>query len=397
MPKIDTRRLSLLLSRRTGTALAAQVACHSHADYTVTDKCWQGAEEAPHWEYTHGPGHVVSGCNHRVDERRLFWRASDGFGWWDADPGAAGRFNRRVAPRLDLNCWHCWHCREILRVVISPIAGENNSMQPEPEPEPDPPPVPPSVEDPCAEHGYAWGVARPCFNGAQCIRRESPPEFSVSIQTEMPYECACVDTTYKGGFAIPVMGDRCLECPGPNCQTAGCTGTAHGNAHGTAHAWDCAIPVPPEPPTPPLPPPPPPLPPPVPPPPAPVRDVCSLTDTGPRCLHGGECVDVERNSGMAVFHSQQCICTSGFTGLQCQELAEGYDACSPTDPSPIEDAACLHGGRCVSSTDGWRCICLMGFVGWNCETEVPSGPIEGPITEPMVPPLPEVFSHISSN
>lgn len=84
---------------------------------------------------------------------------------------------------------------------------------------------------------------------------------------------------------------------------------------------------------------------------------------GPLCLNG-ECIDLA--------NGYKCHCEVGWMGEQCQSL---YLPCAVDRDTPV----CLNGGtckRCAGPTDvcidNYRCICLEGFEGYNCENTPPA-------------------------
>ncbi|XP_047473823.1 protein eyes shut-like [Penaeus chinensis] len=84
--------------------------------------------------------------------------------------------------------------------------------------------------------------------------------------------------------------------------------------------------------------------------------VCNATDLstsdGPRCLHGGVCVD-----GPAL--SYTCDCPSGWSGRACEV---DVDECTATP--------CLHDAVCLNTPGSFACACQFGYTGRLCEDAV---------------------------
>jgi hypothetical protein len=73
------------------------------------------------------------------------------------------------------------------------------------------------------------------------------------------------------------------------------------------------------------------------------------------CLNGGKCVDLgDVKHGE---HYYKCVCLPGFTGKNCET---NINEC---DPSP-----CLNGGNCVDGVNDYTCKCPAGYTGKDCET-----------------------------
>ncbi|CAG0923871.1 unnamed protein product, partial [Notodromas monacha] len=70
------------------------------------------------------------------------------------------------------------------------------------------------------------------------------------------------------------------------------------------------------------------------------------------CLNGGLCQEAHSAEGYA------CICPSGYSGTNCQELGE------------VCYAGACGGGRCVQSQGGYECMCPFGKTGKRCEKEI---------------------------
>lgn len=73
------------------------------------------------------------------------------------------------------------------------------------------------------------------------------------------------------------------------------------------------------------------------------------TDSGIKCLNGGECIEGE---GL----SFTCNCTEGWTGIYCQ-----------SDIDECESSPCQNGGICINKLASYDCACPTGFTGNNCE------------------------------
>ncbi|XP_078075229.1 LOW QUALITY PROTEIN: uncharacterized protein LOC144497660 [Mustelus asterias] len=72
------------------------------------------------------------------------------------------------------------------------------------------------------------------------------------------------------------------------------------------------------------------------------------------CLHGATCATLTRNGSLTA----SCSCPPGQTGRRCETSLRG--GC-PTK-------ACLNGGKCeVPSGHGYRCKCLHGWTGPQCQ------------------------------
>jgi len=96
------------------------------------------------------------------------------------------------------------------------------------------------------------------------------------------------------------------------------------------------------------------------------RCSCSYRYTGPRCesemdycygvpcLHAGSCVS-DYDSGIF-----RCECQGQFHGNYCEE--GDTNICSPTP--------CQNGATCINGLFSYRCRCLPGYEGKQCETDV---------------------------
>ncbi|XP_023230062.1 protein eyes shut-like [Centruroides sculpturatus] len=72
--------------------------------------------------------------------------------------------------------------------------------------------------------------------------------------------------------------------------------------------------------------------------------------SGP-CVHG-VCVDTEKDT-------YRCYCINGYTGLNCQT---NYDDC--------RSMPCQHGATCIDGVASFTCVCLEGYTGSLCEENV---------------------------
>lgn len=69
------------------------------------------------------------------------------------------------------------------------------------------------------------------------------------------------------------------------------------------------------------------------------------------CANDGTCVDL--------VDGYKCNCLPGFEGKNCQHMT---DDCK-SDP-------CLNGATCLDELDGYVCKCRPGFVGLQCEGNI---------------------------
>jgi hypothetical protein len=69
------------------------------------------------------------------------------------------------------------------------------------------------------------------------------------------------------------------------------------------------------------------------------------------CRNGASCLDQ--------VNDYQCICTSGYTGKNCET---NIDDCA--------NKPCQNGGACVDKLSGYSCKCSDGYSGKNCETNI---------------------------
>ncbi|CAF4347583.1 unnamed protein product [Rotaria socialis] len=76
-----------------------------------------------------------------------------------------------------------------------------------------------------------------------------------------------------------------------------------------------------------------------------------------------------------------CLCPNGQFGTSC--YAYGYPSStarmltsttstvrSPNACNPLNSESCFHGGKCLQTTHGHRCICKTGFTGSFCELNI---------------------------
>ena len=76
--------------------------------------------------------------------------------------------------------------------------------------------------------------------------------------------------------------------------------------------------------------------------------VCNGLDP---CQNGGSCVD-----GVNTF---SCLCLLGFTGDKCQ-----------TDMNECLSEPCKNGGTCSDYVNSYTCKCQAGFDGVHCENNI---------------------------
>nr|XP_054773221.1 IgGFc-binding protein-like [Lytechinus pictus] len=86
---------------------------------------------------------------------------------------------------------------------------------------------------------------------------------------------------------------------------------------------------------------------------------------GDPCANGGICIDK-----LAAY---ECNCTVGWEGENCEiDINECASIpCLNGDTSPCAEDPCMNGGTCVGlSTAVYKCNCIAGYVGENCEVDV---------------------------
>src|SRR5437868_144451 len=69
------------------------------------------------------------------------------------------------------------------------------------------------------------------------------------------------------------------------------------------------------------------------------------------CASGGTCTDF--------LNSYRCDCVSGFSGSNCQ-----------TNINECTSQPCANGGTCIDQTNSFTCTCIPGFSGILCETNI---------------------------
>ncbi|XP_068707230.1 fibropellin-1-like [Montipora foliosa] len=110
------------------------------------------------------------------------------------------------------------------------------------------------------------------------------------------------------------------------------------------------------------------------------------------CVNNGTCFDdansAEMNIKLLNSLDFRCFCPIGFSGIICQIP---YSAC--------KSSPCLHGGSCLDSSNtadvafsanGYKCLCVEGFNGPNCEdvSESSSRPLAIHVLPQVTPQLP---------
>ncbi|CAF4317367.1 unnamed protein product, partial [Adineta steineri] len=76
-----------------------------------------------------------------------------------------------------------------------------------------------------------------------------------------------------------------------------------------------------------------------------------------------------------------CLCPSGQFGLSCRIF--GYSSStarvlattstttsSPYTCNPFDSRICMNGGRCLQTSNDYRCLCKPGFTGVFCEMNI---------------------------
>ncbi|XP_074663092.1 uncharacterized protein LOC141915457 [Tubulanus polymorphus] len=90
---------------------------------------------------------------------------------------------------------------------------------------------------------------------------------------------------------------------------------------------------------------------------------CSIKVNTNRCENGGTCL-----ASSVLGEPCSCVCADGFTGAQCERIVL-RNKCSPNP--------CQHFGQCIDGIDKYRCECLPGYGGINCEVS------DGQVMEPQ--------------
>ena len=89
------------------------------------------------------------------------------------------------------------------------------------------------------------------------------------------------------------------------------------------------------------------------------------------CVNGGTCID-----RVAKY---TCYCPSGYTGDDCETSECKFfsvvliESCVIilVDIDECESFPCQNGGTCTDSIAGYRCDCIPGHTGEDCETSSP--------------------------
>lgn len=100
-----------------------------------------------------------------------------------------------------------------------------------------------------------------------------------------------------------------------------------------------------------------------------LRQSCSDTCAGDPCQNGGSCrhfVELVTDGAgwrtaaddWSTADSYRCTCLSGFSGANCDSQV---DECA--------SVPCVNGGTCTDGTDSYVCACATHFSGENCDTE----------------------------
>lgn len=177
--------------------------------------------------------------------------------------------------------------------------------------------------------GFSRCVQNVCDNGGTCKSRMSiiPNELNTvdgenfiftSPKIKNEFECACAE-----GFA----GERCDKKLNP-CSPNPCQ--AGGQCRRQGYNFQCYCPSNRE------------------------GQYCEI-ERGNACLlnpckNGGSCR--QNADGGSYF----CLCRTGYRGSKCEFLV---DTCRP---SP-----CLNGGKCIPLKPGYKCACVNGYYGQNCD------------------------------
>ena len=74
------------------------------------------------------------------------------------------------------------------------------------------------------------------------------------------------------------------------------------------------------------------------------EDFCGNRSGVQRCFNGGQCTNIG--------DGYRCACVTGFTGVQCES---NIDDCS--------NDSCLNGATCRDFINGFKCHCAEGYTG----------------------------------
>ncbi|CAH3188859.1 unnamed protein product, partial [Porites evermanni] len=75
-------------------------------------------------------------------------------------------------------------------------------------------------------------------------------------------------------------------------------------------------------------------------------------DSSP-CKNTGKCISLYQENGYT------CICVKGFTGKDCE-----------TNINDCVNFTCLNNGTCIDLINGFNCSCPPGFTGNRCEIDI---------------------------
>ncbi|XP_073249729.1 uncharacterized protein [Porites lutea] len=78
----------------------------------------------------------------------------------------------------------------------------------------------------------------------------------------------------------------------------------------------------------------------------------SPCDSSP-CKNTGKCISLYKENGY------KCICVKGFTGKDCE-----------TNINDCVNIPCLNNGTCIDLINGFNCSCPPGFAGNRCEIDI---------------------------
>lgn len=68
-------------------------------------------------------------------------------------------------------------------------------------------------------------------------------------------------------------------------------------------------------------------------------------------MNGATCVDQ--------IDGYMCLCVPGYSGIQCQ-----------TDIDECASTPCHFGGTCLHTLNGYTCLCIPGYSGLQCQTNI---------------------------